>query len=69
MEWRCPLCETLHTNKPVRFCDKCCVFPDEVLNASPAIRRAMALFCRRMAKETGTKAALAQAATWERACR
>jgi hypothetical protein len=65
----CPLCNHSVMYDPAgpRFCGICCVYVDEVLTASPLVRSAMAKFTRRLATEKPTKAALAQAATWEKA--
>lgn len=72
MFFLCPLCsQTSLIRDPVgsRFCDFCCVFPEDVINARPLHRAFMARFCRELALDKPSPFSLAQARTWEKAAR
>ena len=65
----CPFCDAVSHNPndaQQRYCGRCHLFVDDVLDASPAVRKAMARFCRRLAevKPEQAKQLLATAEAW-----
>jgi hypothetical protein len=66
----CPFCgRTSHNphDADQRWCDYCKVFADDVLAASPAVRKSMGVFHRKLAERFPEKAEshLRSAAVWE----
>lgn len=66
----CPFCGFVSHNPndaAQRYCLRCHVFVDDVLSASPTVRRVMARFCRRLAetKPESAGSILQTAKAWE----
>lgn len=70
MIFTCPFCQQAMFGEQAaktRFCQRCCVFVDEVIYASRATKIEMAKMTRLLALSTQTRSAKAQADTWEKA--
>lgn len=69
MSFVCPFCKVESHNRAdaeQRYCGRCHVFVDDVLNCSPGVRRAMIKFHRRLMDRDPSKSfeALQQIQIW-----